>query len=654
MITTNKNIFGAIMCTVLIGCSDSGGVTGADNGKEQLLLKGVVDSSFYKISNVCLDENRNLLCEKNEKQTLTDANGNYQLTVNATEAAKYHVIAEVLTSAPTPKEKPTVVSSVSNTQASDQSIKNTIAYVLTAPIGKHAFISPISNLVTSFVDTEPMLEKEVLSVITRVWGVTEVEVLNNYLDAEKFGEMAEVMQNIASLIAHSYVNNVKSIQEKFLKENASELSLITANQMNNLLNKPVIDYIDTLAFTVNSELKGLTPLEYDVEDMVVLNDYYADFSISKLNLLIERQDADVAFLDKKALQDIFEGEGLFEFFSYPDQFTSISYEKNSHSQYRERWSTEEFSNDGHFQFFNEKVDLHFYASVNGWETIGTIDDEIRTFKYYLTDKGWEKQSDINDFFIKITDNGIEFSDPSGNIVSVINLVPVSMEGMPIAEEFYVEEEILDKSLLFEKGAIEYKRYVKQAPEQGYYLIDLNYEGLDDQCTQPIGFDCPNAPYYENSARHTKHTLINDKLEEVPLTKIEDLFLSDNDESNPESGLGRPAGFVYLDLLRLYRSNDMLKGRAEFKESGRVFESGWEMESLPGGIELLSIDLPFGIRDGEANKSTKLFFTMVNNKLVHGHYVGKGNYLTAVDLVGQFFNKNAKEQMMKFRTTTFIE
>jgi len=59
---------------------------------------GAVADGYLENAKVCLDMNINGKCDTNEPSTRTDANGQYQLTVNSqADADKYPVLVEVTT-----------------------------------------------------------------------------------------------------------------------------------------------------------------------------------------------------------------------------------------------------------------------------------------------------------------------------------------------------------------------------------------------------------------------------------------------------------------------------------------------------------------------------------------------------------------------------
>lgn len=130
------------LAVALTACGGGGGGSassgnGSGSGSAQLVtsttLNGVAVDGYLQNAKVCLDLNDNLVCDSGEPSATTGANGSYSLTAPSLEAANSHrVIVEAVAGTTIDADAPGAPIGQS--------------YVLVAPIGQHAVVSPIGTL----------------------------------------------------------------------------------------------------------------------------------------------------------------------------------------------------------------------------------------------------------------------------------------------------------------------------------------------------------------------------------------------------------------------------------------------------------------------------------------------------------------------------
>ncbi|MDO8328889.1 MAG: hypothetical protein Q7T36_00265 [Fluviicoccus sp.] len=117
------------------GNSDSGAVNTGN-----VSVSGVVVDGALQGVTVCLDLNDNLVCDPAEPRDITDSQGKYKLdTLTQTALDRHRLIANV---------------PVGAVGADDPANPVATAYTLTAPIGKHAAITPITTLISLTMDDD--------------------------------------------------------------------------------------------------------------------------------------------------------------------------------------------------------------------------------------------------------------------------------------------------------------------------------------------------------------------------------------------------------------------------------------------------------------------------------------------------------------------
>lgn len=142
---------GSLVSIVLGGCGGGSGDS-ATSPTEKTTLSGIVADGYIRDAVVCLDQDDDQQCGSSEPRTLTNTFGRYTLTdVPADMAAKHAVIAVVPPGA----------------YDSDVPVSPIMAgYVMTAPLGKHAFISPLTTLVSGRMQLHPELAETAAASVT--------------------------------------------------------------------------------------------------------------------------------------------------------------------------------------------------------------------------------------------------------------------------------------------------------------------------------------------------------------------------------------------------------------------------------------------------------------------------------------------------------
>ena len=126
-----------VVAMSMAGCGGGGGsgssvpssTTTTPVAATTVILAGKVADGYIQGATVCLDMNNNKVCDAGEPTATTDASGAYTLNVPAADAAAYPVIAVV------------PVGAIDSDNPGTPIAKE---YTLSTPVGKHAFISPLT------------------------------------------------------------------------------------------------------------------------------------------------------------------------------------------------------------------------------------------------------------------------------------------------------------------------------------------------------------------------------------------------------------------------------------------------------------------------------------------------------------------------------
>lgn len=163
----NRLVTSSILTALLlIGCGGGGGEGSGNSGSS---LSGVVADGYLQGATVCLDRNSNLRCDSNEPQTWTNALGAYKLEgLSADDARLYRVLVDVRNGV---------------LDSDNPGIPVEMPYFLTAPVGKHAFISPFSTLITAEMLSRPGLTAtDAAGLVAAVLKTSPASLYEDFMD----------------------------------------------------------------------------------------------------------------------------------------------------------------------------------------------------------------------------------------------------------------------------------------------------------------------------------------------------------------------------------------------------------------------------------------------------------------------------------------
>lgn len=184
-------LLGSFSALALSGCG--GGSTPTPTQS----VSGVVADGYLKGATVCLDTNLNKKCDSGEPSGVTIDGGKYSISsVSSADLAKYPIVVEVPAGA-VDSERGAVAS----------------GYVLTAPAGRPEFISPLTTLVQSQIETNGLSLDEAETIIKNQLGLTNLSPLADYKPGLS-GAVAEerMAAGVAKVIATTIAENKKSIE----------------------------------------------------------------------------------------------------------------------------------------------------------------------------------------------------------------------------------------------------------------------------------------------------------------------------------------------------------------------------------------------------------------------------------------------------------
>jgi mono/diheme cytochrome c family protein len=164
----NKNYFTLSLIGAAVVALTACGGGGGSGPLGTTSISTTVMDGLIQNALVCVDANNNGLCDAGEVQGRTDANGQVTLTVPATDVGLVKLMAMIGTDA---------------IDADTGPVKT--AYTLTAPVGRHEVISPLTTMVQAKIDADEKAGKptsvDAAASFVQASLTLNVSVFDNYI-----------------------------------------------------------------------------------------------------------------------------------------------------------------------------------------------------------------------------------------------------------------------------------------------------------------------------------------------------------------------------------------------------------------------------------------------------------------------------------------
>ena len=171
-------------------------------------LSGIVADGYLVNAKVCLDVNHNKKCDDAEPATISSAGGKYTLVVpDDVNAASHPIVVEVI---------PHVTVDEDDGQTIDQ------GYVLSAPPGKTAFVSPLTTMVHAQLERHPALNVDEAENLIKgqldYEPSSDISLFEDYVAAKQPPNSTnandyERLHNVAQVTAKSMASNIQKAQD---------------------------------------------------------------------------------------------------------------------------------------------------------------------------------------------------------------------------------------------------------------------------------------------------------------------------------------------------------------------------------------------------------------------------------------------------------
>ncbi|AEG31759.1 hypothetical protein [Thiomicrospira cyclica] len=291
----NKFTLSLLFAPILVvsGCLGGGG----DGGTDSLSITGVAIDGYLGQATVCLDLNRNMVCDDNEPRAITAADGTYTITgVTQAQINSFPVVVEA------------IAGTTTDTDLNGDLIPR--SFSLTSPPGQGAVVSPLTSLAGLKVHDGFRLEDAQTMVAGLVFNDSSIDNRNNIIgDFIVSGNIqahvaAQSLVRLQARLKDQLKDKITNEEDQqYLTSSVNELVLSQSKGFLGLIKKisnesrPTIDEIQIIV-----DQASLTLVEgLNVDDLI------AD---QKNRIEIRSRVSEVLF--EQLLSDYGNGDGIFQ------------------------------------------------------------------------------------------------------------------------------------------------------------------------------------------------------------------------------------------------------------------------------------------------------------------------------------------------------
>jgi len=196
----------ALLVAASLTLAACGGGGGGGGPAPTTSIIGKAADGYLVEARVCLDRNANKQCDPDEPRTMTGSGGRFTLEVTATEAEAYPIVVEVIEDV---------------TLDEDTNRRVDKPYVLTAPAGRTAFVSPLTTAVQGLLEQNPALDPDTAAAAIRqsLSAAGEVDLFKDYVEAKKTEPAYERVHKVAQVAAKVLAETQAAIEKAAQDQN---------------------------------------------------------------------------------------------------------------------------------------------------------------------------------------------------------------------------------------------------------------------------------------------------------------------------------------------------------------------------------------------------------------------------------------------------
>lgn len=577
----------ALLAAASIAACGGGGSSSSKGGagSEQLEpLTGRVADGYIQGATVCLDLNDNKRCDAGEPWAVTDTDGKFSIEGGSAAQRRTHALVAEVPEWAIDKDNPGAPIDA--------------RYVMSGTQGNHAFVSPLTTMVQSLLETNSArTADEVAKSLALQLGLdADADLLGDYIEKKLTDPQYERAHSVARVVAAVMASNHEAVERAAANIDAADKSAV----LHRIVVKQAINNLADIVSAVEEAEQSSTPLDPKAVAKAV-----PTVEANDLEREIKREELSAGQV-VAPVQEIL-ADGLNEF--------NIVDEKASHYEHLRMW----LEADDH------KLVIHRFSKYeNGaW---GEAEHEGGETRIRWIDGAWKPVERLENLPVKFINGQARLTLSKGDDV-IAQGSWVELNNKPIKDLLEANtSKALPSSLegaSFGPEAKGVRLDLRQASE----LYSISYYSPDEGGCRPDVAETGNCEFVPGHDGN-------------PLTRLDELF-------------GQPAGFPVEvgdysnDIgLTLKGSVDQKKGEAEFKwNEGKTFKSRWERVSLGKDTEVIIVRKPASLIEYTSDPDSPYVLFAVDGGYVRtGSYIPEGVLDFAADM--WFFNDAAMKDILQ--------
>lgn len=569
----------ALLAAASIAACGGGGSSSSKGGagSEQLEpLTGRVADGYIQGATVCLDLNDNKRCDAGEPRAVTDTDGKFSIEGGSAEQRRTHALVAEVPEGAIDQDNPGAPIDA--------------RYVMSGTQGNHAFVSPLTTMVQSLLETNSArTADEVAKSLALQLGLdADADLLGDYIEKKETDPQYQRAHSVARVVAAVMASNHEAVERAAANIGAADKSAVLQR------------------IVVKQAINNLADIVSAVEEAEQLGTTLDPKAVAKAVPTVEANDLEREIKREELSADqvvapVWEilTDGLNEF--------NIVDEKASHYEHLRMW----------LEADDPKRVIHRFSKYeNGaW---GEAEHEGGEKRIRWIDGAWEQVDRPANLPVEFMNNGqaarLSFSE-GDDVIAQGSWV--ELNGKPIKDLLEANtSKALPRSLdgaSFGPGAKGVRLDLRQASE----LYSIRYFNPDEGWCHPDVALTGNCEFVPGSVHN-------------PLTSLDELF-------DQPPGFSVQVGDYSNDIgLTLKGSADQKEGEAEFKwiDEGKTktFKSRWERVSLGEDTEVIIVRKPASLIEYTSDSDSPYVLFAVDEGYVRtGSYIPEGVLDFAADM-----------------------
>lgn len=581
----------ALLAAASIAACGGGGSSSSKGGagSEQLEpLTGRVADGYIQGATVCLDLNDNKRCDAGEPSAVTGTDGKFSIEGGSAEQRRAHALVAEVPAGAIDQDNPGAPIDA--------------RYVMSGTQGNHAFVSPLTTMVQSLLETNSArTADEVAKSLALQLGLdADADLLGDYIEKKRTDPQYERAHSVARVVAAVMASNHEAVERAAANIGAADKSAV----LQRIVVKQAINNLADIVSAVEEAEQLSTPLDPKAVAKAV-----PTVEANDLEREIKREELSADQVVASVQEILTDGFNQF----------NIVDEKAFHYEHLRMWLKAD----------DPKLVIDRFSKYESgaW---GPVEDEGGETRIRWIDGAWKRVYRPANLPVEFMNNGqaarLSFSE-GDDVIAQGSWV--ELNGKPIKDllEANTSKALppsLDGGALFGPGAKGVRLDLRQASE----LYSISYYSPDEGWCYPAVAQTGNCEFVPGFDRD-------------PLTSLDQLF-------------AQPAGFSvevgdysnYIELT-LKGSAGQKEGEAEFEwiDEGKTFKSRWERVSLGKDTEVIIVRKPASLIEYTSDSDSPYVLFAVDEGFVRtGSYIPEGVLDFAADM--WFFNDAAMRDILQ--------